>query len=480
MPITKATGFTDTERLLADLCDRTFLRLWSFPNPFKDDGHELCDLIAVFDQHVFVFFDREAKHFDKTGNEPQVMWERWKRDAIEKQIRTARGAERYLRAGGKVFLDPKREVPFPLEIPGDQMVIHKIIVAHGAKEACMAASADNVYGSLAVTYSDSSRESGSPFMIHLERTNPVHVLDSHNLPILFAELDTITDLLQYIEAKGEAIATYDSLVYCGEEDLIAHYYGNFDKAANRHYIGIRKERANGVMIGEGEWKGLIERPEYKRKVEANRTSYLWDEFIQRTSQNALDGTLIGNAQLLTGDSAIHEMAREPRFSRRALSDNMLRVFKSFPNAPGRALRWLTFMPSFYPDKGYVMLQIQHDGSVDADEFRNARRYFLEIACGAAKNYQPHLNTIVGIALDPPMFGGENGEDFILMDCSDWSDDQRKYYEAANQELGFFQSPTLEKRMQTIQNFPDGPQPATAHDASQTPGTQPDPDAQGTR
>ena len=34
---------------------------------------------------------------------------------------------------------------------------------------------------------------------------------------------------------------------------------------------------------------------YKRRDDANKVSYLWDDIIQRTCQNALDGTLVGNA-----------------------------------------------------------------------------------------------------------------------------------------------------------------------------------------
>ena len=55
MPIIKSEGVTRTERLLAQFCDRSFLRLWSYPNPFKKDRAELCDLLAVFENHVFIF-----------------------------------------------------------------------------------------------------------------------------------------------------------------------------------------------------------------------------------------------------------------------------------------------------------------------------------------------------------------------------------------------------------------------------------------
>jgi hypothetical protein len=87
---------------------------------------------------------------------------------------------------------------------------------------------------------------------------PVHVLDSHNLPIIFGELDTFFDLSTYFDAKVEAINRFDYLAYCGEEDLLAHYFLNFDRANNRHFIGTQREDINGVMIGEGEWKDFIQ------------------------------------------------------------------------------------------------------------------------------------------------------------------------------------------------------------------------------
>jgi hypothetical protein len=54
MEIKKSPGQTRTEQYLAQLCDRTFLNLWAYPNPFKADGKELCDLLAVFEKNVFL------------------------------------------------------------------------------------------------------------------------------------------------------------------------------------------------------------------------------------------------------------------------------------------------------------------------------------------------------------------------------------------------------------------------------------------
>ncbi|RXH26323.1 hypothetical protein XH99_20515 [Bradyrhizobium nanningense] len=78
--------------MLADFCERSFLKLWSYPNPFKDDGHELCDLLAVFGNYVFIFFDRENELPEGPDKNPNVVWDRWKRNVIDRQVRTARNA----------------------------------------------------------------------------------------------------------------------------------------------------------------------------------------------------------------------------------------------------------------------------------------------------------------------------------------------------------------------------------------------------
>jgi hypothetical protein len=199
--IQKSEGTTRTERLLAELCERSFLKLWSYPNPYKDDGNELCDLLVVFEDEVYIFFDREADLPETSTIDPRVFWDRWRRKAIDRQLVTARGAERYIRSGRKIFLDARQQKPFPLKVGTANLKIHKIVVAHGAKEACAAFSDANVYGSLAVTYSDDPGESELPFMLNLDKADPIHVFDSHNLSIILGELDTIFEFSRYLDAK---------------------------------------------------------------------------------------------------------------------------------------------------------------------------------------------------------------------------------------------------------------------------------------
>lgn len=457
MAIIKSKGVTPTERWLADLCERSFLKLWSYPNPFKNDGKELCDLLAVFENNVFIFFDRENRQLHNPVKDPIVNWKRWKKKVVDAQICTAHGAERYVKRGQDIFLDNQLNVPFPIDIDVDKMIIHKIIIAHGAKEVCEQFSNDNVYGSLAISYGNTVDEGFSaPFLIHLDKENPVHVFDSHNLPIIFSELDTVFDFTSYLEAKINAINSFDRLAYCGEEDLLANYYLNFDESKKCHFIGTQEKGFNWIGIGEGEWKDFIDHEIYKNKKIADQVSFFWDELLQRTCQNALDGTLLGNSDLLKGKSAIHEMAKEPRFWRRALSEQMIQAIKNFPeNSSQTMMTNISFMPSFFEKTGYVFLQLKMDGPTDCESANHQlRKNMLEIACGSAKNKFSNLNKIVGIAMDAPKFVDTRSEDFLLMDCEEWSDDLRAQYEQANEVTGFFNSSSLMSHKKIVKNFPN--------------------------
>lgn len=400
------------------------------------------------------FFDRENRLPEVPDKDQQVLWDRWKRSVVNRQVKTAHGAERYIRSGRSIYLDAKRTTPFPLTINTQNTIVHKIVVAHGAMEACKRASDQNVYGSLAITYCETDGGSTEPFHIEIDRRNPVHVFDSHNFSIILGELDTVSDFSNYLDEKLRAITKYDSLTYCGEEDLLGHYLFNYDEETKQHIIGTKHDDVNNIMIGEGEWHDFIKSDLYKTTKLEDRVSYFWDELIQRTCQNALDGTLGGNSDLLGRQSAIFEMVKEPRFVRRGLADRIRRVVINFPDHPGQFTRQVTFLPSYLPNVGYVFFQLK----VSADyrtqpDYLDKRRMLLEIACGAAKNKFPHLIKVIGIGIDAPKFTEEaNSEDFILLNCEAWTDEDRKHYEDQNQEWEFFGTPQLKQYNEHVTQF----------------------------
>jgi hypothetical protein len=83
-----------------------------------------------------------------------------------------------------------------------------------------------------------------------------------------------------------------------------------------------------------------------------------------TGRNALKGTLGGDGGIFRRKSAVYEMAKEPRVSRRALSEMMTASMGNFPDKAKGIVRQLTYLPSFFPDRCYVFLQLFHDNPGD--------------------------------------------------------------------------------------------------------------------
>jgi hypothetical protein len=461
MGITKSQGQTPTEELLLRLCDNTFLKLWCYANPFKSDKQELCDLLVVFENHVFIFFDRASEKFRDPQKDVDLQWSRWEKEVIQKQITTAKGASQYvLRCFDKIFLDKDATIHLPISISKENIRIHVIIVAHGAEDACKSFSEDNIYGSLAIAYSECPPKNLAPFMIHLEKKFPVHVFDSCNLEIILNELDTFYDFSTYLNEKEKAIKHLDILVYCGEEDLLAAYfkYGRGDEYSILDRES--KEEGGAISVTEGSWKYLVESPQYRRRKEDNKISYFWDGIVQEACQNGLDGSLSGNGDIFSCQNAIFEMAKEPRLFRRALSQQMTNAIKNFPEDQmqlakntSSLLRNMTLMPSFYSEKSYVFLQVYDPEITDYSEYRRNRRRILEFACGATKNKFPNLKKIVGIVMSPQKCMDSNLKDFIWFNCEEWSDENTRYYAEFNQLLKFFECENQNWKVVTINDFP---------------------------
>lgn len=86
--ITRADGTTQSERYLKNLCDRTFLSLWSYPGVYRDqgrpgkgDGKELCDLLVVFENHIIIFSDKDCAFRD--SGDLVKDWSRWFRKSVK-------------------------------------------------------------------------------------------------------------------------------------------------------------------------------------------------------------------------------------------------------------------------------------------------------------------------------------------------------------------------------------------------------------
>jgi hypothetical protein len=76
---------TRTEELVYALCNRTFLSLWSFPNPVGKKGKELCDVLVVCEPDIVIFSIKEINI--KESGDLDVDIERWMQRAITESVK---------------------------------------------------------------------------------------------------------------------------------------------------------------------------------------------------------------------------------------------------------------------------------------------------------------------------------------------------------------------------------------------------------
>lgn len=423
MRFTKATGLTASEQVLADLCERSFLSLWSYPNLFRKAGKELTDLLVIFGDDVILFSDKSCAFPD--SGDASLDWKRWFRKSLAKSAHQIKIAEDWItRVPDQVYLDPKATTALPLPLPPpDRIRIHRICVALNAGERCMAAT-----GYSTLELSPDTVDDGRPFAVGRisDARGWVHVFDEVTLPVVLKELSTVADFLDYLRKKE---ALYDAGRFkrsFSELDLLASFLWN-NRSFPEHDVDFGTESGLWQIV-EGDVQFLAGR-------EQNRISSFWDGLIEYLTDLYMKEELeTGNEYEVTDhERMVRIMAGETRFMRRILSKWVLeRADRAKDGYVG------SMFPSPQADVVYVLFIGPGDGGEDHALYRDRRKKELVARCLAAKAACPDRSLIFGLALDARGVKG-GSEDFILIDTADWSAEQVKEAQEIREMGKFFQT-----------------------------------------
>lgn len=423
-----------TEKTLSDLCDLAFLKLWSFPNPYKEPGKELCDVLVVFDNNIIIFSVKNIKYNENKG---LTGWQRWKRKAIDESITQINGAEKWIKNHpDQIYLNKNCNTIIPINSK-KKFKIYRIVVAHGISDS-IANIPGNTSGSLGIKYSDNNDFEDVQYFVELPKSPIYHILDSANLEILLKELDTITDFINYLKEKEKAIKLSKIVTYTGEEDVMGQYLRTIEPETGKHYILKDKNKDLIVDFENMIWKNFSNSYEYKEKKILDKSSYLWDKYLQQFCEYALNGELTGNIDIFQESSPIKEMAKESRFYRRILSGGIIQSVNYFPEIADDYTRQVRLIMSEDNKSAYVFLQIKYNEQDDYETVvRPKRRQMLNIACGTLKNKHSFLQKIVGIAINSPKHHIYADQDYILLDCKKWTRKDRSHYYNLNKDYNFW-------------------------------------------
>lgn len=280
----RGEGSTESERYLQGLCEKAFLKFWSHPCLYTDDGasktgqgKELCDLLVVFGNDILIFSDKHCEFPDR--DDLKVAWSRWYKRAVQAGASQVFGAERWIKSSPhRIFLDRQCKQPFPLKLPSaDVAQFHRIVVAHGASEPCRKRLGGS--GSLMLDSTirgDEHKTNAAAFTIG--QVNPekgfVHVFDDTTLDLVLKTLDTVPDFIGYLQKKETFFAKYLAVSAGGEEELLAYYLQQLNARGEHDFIF--GQEADAIALDEGHWESFCVHPQRLAQIEANRVSAVWD------------------------------------------------------------------------------------------------------------------------------------------------------------------------------------------------------------
>lgn len=387
-------GLNDAERFVAEHCQRSFLSLWTYPNPRGKKDQELCDLLVVCDPDVIVM---SVKHilFKDTGK-PSVDLARWRRRAVDESIKQVFGAERLLNLDGVQDRVTTKSGKAALVLPPKgAMRLYRVAVALGGENKTIFSSG---------LCDDKGTETY------------VHVLNGSAFVAMIRELDTIADFVAYLSAKERMQA--EVVMEGGEEDLLAMYLQNGRMFPDKDLICLR----------EGVWQAFSESKQFQAKKRADEISYVWDHLIETFCKDHHAGVLLGGHDINGVERALRTMAREDRFTRRGLGKSFYGFLKANEQGQSRS--------RIHPDPGlatYVFL------GCPVDLPREDRIFELKARCLIARSRYPGKSKVVGIATETPKPGQGFSLDLLSLMIPELSDEQAALAQQYQDKFGYFKN-----------------------------------------
>jgi len=469
-PILRSEGGTVSERYLAKLAEKSFLNLWSYPNPYRDqgkngggDGKELCDLLVVCGEHIVIFSE---KTIDWPSGDIETAWSRWAKRAIQASAKQTKGAERWLAEHPeRLFLDRACSEPFPIDLPPKEVRrVHRIVVANGSAGACHRFT-EGRSASLKIIPEITgdahwARRKSMPFAIgDIDPDGSfVHVFNEAALDVVMSELDTIRDFTDYLAKKAAFVRSGNLREAAGEENLLA-YYAIRMNSENEHDFVISAKKAP-ITIDHQHYPRLTDDPRYAAKKHEDGSSYLWDRLIEKFTTHMLGGTSItpeGQEFVLREhESAIRHMALVPRFFRRKHSEAIADALEKGRHHD-RAFRVLmSFDGTKESETAFFIMTLKYLDWMEAkggyEEYRKVRLGLLLIYAKGLLERHAHLKRVIGIALEPPEQGRVFSENMIYAEQRDWTDEERAAVKSECESVGVLQN-TRERRYGG-KEFPD--------------------------
>ncbi len=469
--VIKAKGVTPSERYLAKLADKSFLDLWSYPSPYRDqkqgnhgDGKEICDLLVTCGSYIIIFSEKTVAW---PGGDLVVAWSRWAKRAIRDATKQVRGAKRWItKYPDRIFLDRDCKKRFPVNFPSaSKRIIHKVVVANGASESCKK-TIPNSSGSLIIRpdIKGDKHWSGnlgqvSPF--YIGDVDPdgsfIHIFNEHSLDIVMNELDTVRDFVDYLDKKTQLVRSGRLIQADGEENLLAYYAIRINENGEHDFT----PKDCPLKIDNSHYDYFINDPQYLARTDADQISYLWDELIKTFTNHMLSGTSVTlgeyKFQLNKNELGVRYMALERRFSRRGHGEAIRGALEVGVTKNMFFRMMIQGEGARNNETAFFIFTVRYQGtSIEAPEYEQYRTKRTEIAQIYAKGIlerYSYLKRVVGIACEPLGQSHGTSEDMVYAEQVAWTEDERSEIREHCNQHGILQ-PRMKAQRWAGQEFPN--------------------------
>jgi len=378
---------TLSEQYVTNLCQKSFLPFWNFPNPIGKKNKELCDVLVVCGNYILIISVKDIRvsnHSDKN-----VQYERWVKKAVEDSAKQINGAERFLKTTDEVFAKNRtNKISLP---PKNDRIILKIAIAFGSENT------------FPLPYGDF----GQGF---------IHVFDEESTSVLLNELDTITDFTKYLTDKEQFLkGKYFAMPK--ESDFLAFYI----------QTGLDIDgRVDAITSGEGLWEDYIRSEEYAQWRSWLPQSQIWDYMITQLHDYHISEE--------TPDERRNELEEAIRVINQESRINRIELGGILDNAIQRKSNARILKPLKGAKHCYVFMPL-------TSKNWEGKEKELELRCVVARMENPSVERVIGIG-----FGNNSdGKDYYDI-CSiyipEMSEEFITHAKEVKEELGYFKKPTI--------------------------------------
>lgn len=368
------------------LAEKSYLKYWCFPNPMdlEGDGKEICDFLILFYDTAIII---SVKNYNVNGN-----YDRFVNKVIGKSTKQLFGAQRKFKQRSKIKL--KHEIQGEVEFDTTKFEnIFKITISVGE---------DFEHYEL-VDYHD---EKGI-----------VNIFNRETAGIIFNELDTIKDLVEYLKARENLLLhNIENGCNCSEKDLIAHFVTNAREFHSKLLDNFSEESKNL----QGKWNHYLEQRQVILKKLEDEKSYFIDRIVKNDILPMQNGELLAKKFMTMS-----------RFERRILANNLFELVAKYENKEDFLARRFTVF------NGVAFLFIYYPIERSQKEIDQILSYAQQLYA-----YYKNADQIVLLAASK----GLKQWKFGLFQSTGITPDAENYLVTLSAKLGWFQN---EKKSETI-------------------------------